>query len=195
LNFQQHDRDESFNALTVPLEFKGFAEPSFLLPGENRQEFELIRSMMIEEVRPATNIEWLWTVDLVELSWEILRYRRLKQRVLHDYRHSAIKAILLRLDGAGIPAPDVATLTAQSARSAEEWREDPEAAAEIEARLRRHGFNEASVNAQVFCQARSVFAIFDKLLHAAQKRRSKLLRAINSRRAISERLAKASKPS
>jgi hypothetical protein len=190
-----HDRDASDNALTIPVEFNAFSEPSFLLPGENRQQFEIIRDMLIDEVRPETNIEWLWTLDLVELSWEILRYRRLKQRALHEHRQAVIKAMLQRLDGAGIPAPDFATLATQSARSAAEWRENPEAAAEIEARLRRHGFNEVSVNAELFCQARSVLATFDKLLHAAQHRRIALLRAINARRAISKRLTKASKPS
>jgi hypothetical protein len=27
--------------------------------------------MMVDDVQPETNIEWLWTPDLVELSWEI----------------------------------------------------------------------------------------------------------------------------
>jgi hypothetical protein len=186
-----HDPDATPNALTIPLELCALSESSFLLPGENRQEFEIIRDMMIDEVRPQSSIEWLWTLDLVELSWEILRYRGLKQRILDEYRQAAIKAILLRLDGAGIPAADVATLAAQSARSAEQWHEDPEAATEIEARLRRHGFNETSVNAELFCQARDAFATFEKLLHAAQGRRIRLLRAINARRAFSKRLAKA----
>jgi hypothetical protein len=195
LSSQPHDRDVTLNALTIPAELSAYSEPSFLLPGENRQQFEIIRDMLIDEVRPQTNIEWLWTLDLIDLSWEILRYRDLKQRILHDHRQSAIKAILLRLDGAGMPAADFATLTTQSGRSAADWHEDPEAAAEIEARLKRHGFNETSVNAELFCQARSVFASFDALLHAAQNRRIALLRAIHARRAFSKRLAKASKPS
>ena len=58
-------------ALTVPDELRPFSEPSFLLPGENLHEFEAIRQMMVEDIQPATNIEWLWALDLVELSWEI----------------------------------------------------------------------------------------------------------------------------
>jgi hypothetical protein len=52
LNLQQHHRDGTSNALTIPLELSAFSAPSFLLPGENRQEFEIIRRMMINEVRP-----------------------------------------------------------------------------------------------------------------------------------------------
>ena len=57
-----------------------FSEPFLLLPGEDLRDFEAIRQMMVDEIQPQTNIEWLWTLDLVELSWEILRYRRLKKR-------------------------------------------------------------------------------------------------------------------
>jgi hypothetical protein len=87
----------------------------------------MIRNMIIQEVRPETNIEWLWTLDLVERSWEILRYQRLKQRILEGYRHAAIKAILPRLEGAGIPAGDLQYLELQVGRSAAEWRDNPQA--------------------------------------------------------------------
>ena len=187
---REHEHGERFNSPAIPAELKPFSEPCFLLPGENRQEFEIIQKMMIEEVRPETNIEWLWTLDLIELSWEILRYRCLKQRVLFEHRHLAIKAILMRLDGAGIPARDLQNLELQVRRSAAEWRDNPQAASEIEARLRRNDFEDSAVNAELFCQGRGTFAIFDDLLHAAQNRRMVLLREINSRRELSKRLGK-----
>ena len=77
-----------------------------MLPGESRQDFEAIRQMMVDDIRPETNIEWLWTLDLVELSWEILRYRRLKKRILDAHRVAAIEAILQRLDGEGMPSEE-----------------------------------------------------------------------------------------
>jgi hypothetical protein len=55
------------HALSVPAELKAF-EPSCLLPGERESEFELVRQMIIEDIAPRTNIEWLWSLDLVELS-------------------------------------------------------------------------------------------------------------------------------
>jgi hypothetical protein len=170
---------EPFKSPAIPPELRAFSEPSFLLPGENRREFEMIRKMIIDEVRPQTNIEWLWTLDLVELSWEILRYQRLKQRVLEEYRHAAIKAILLRLEGAGLPAGNLQYLELQVGRSAAEWRDNPQAADEIDARLRRHGFDDNAVNAEIFCQVRGPFGMFDDLMHSAQ--RIVLLREINSR--------------
>ena len=65
-----------------------------MLPGEDLREFEAIRQMMVDDIQPETNIEWLWTLDLVELSWEILRYRRLKKRILDAHRAVAIESDL-----------------------------------------------------------------------------------------------------
>jgi len=129
-----------------------------LLPGESRQDFEAIRQMMVDDIRPQTNIEWLWTLDLVELSWEILRYRRLKKRILDAHRVAAIEAILQRLDGEAEAMPMVRTRARQAAA---EWRVDQEAAIEIEARLDRGGFDAIDINAEVFVQARELFDMFD----------------------------------
>ena len=57
-------------SLSVPAELIPFSEPSFLLPGVSLHEFEAIRQMMVDDIQPETNIEWLWTLDLVELSWK-----------------------------------------------------------------------------------------------------------------------------
>jgi hypothetical protein len=152
-----------------------------LLPGESRQDFEAIRQMMVDDIRPETNIEWLWTLDPVELSWEILRYRRLKKRILDAHRVAAIEAILQRLDGEGMPAETMPMVRARARRAAAEWHSDREAAIEIEARLDRGGFDAVDINAEVFVQARELFDMFDQLMIAAQRRRMGLLREISIR--------------
>jgi hypothetical protein len=152
-----------------------------LLPGESRQDFEAIRQMMVDDIRPETNIEWLWTLDLVELSWEILRYRRLKKRILDAHRVAAIEAILQRLDGEGMPPEAMPMVRTRARRAAAEWRTDQEAAIEIEARLDRGGFDAIDINAVVFVQARELFGLFDQLMIAAQRRRIGLLQEISIR--------------
>ena len=181
-NFKHSQKaSESCGSLTVPIELIPFSEPSFLLPGESRQDFEAIRQMMVDDIRPETNIEWLWTLDLVELSWEILRYRRLKKRILDAHRVAAIEAILQRLDGEGMPAEVMPTVRTRARRTAAEWRNDQEAAIEIESHLDRNGFDAIDINAEVFVQARELFDMFDQLMIAAQRRRIGLLREISIR--------------
>ena len=95
--------NRSSRSLSVPAELMFLMEQPCLLPGENRRDFEALRLMMIEEIRPETKIEWLWLLDLVERSWEILRYRRLKQRMLDAFREAAIASILHRINSAKMP--------------------------------------------------------------------------------------------
>jgi hypothetical protein len=73
------------------------------------------------------------------------------------------------LDGAGIPVGDMQYLELQVGRSVAEWRDNPQAADEIDARLRRHGFDDSTVNTELFCQTRGVFGMLDDLMHAAQR--------------------------
>jgi hypothetical protein len=74
--------------------------------------------MTLKSIQPQTNIEWPWTLDHVELSWEILRYRLLKNRVLEAYRVAAIEPILQRLDGKGISAEAMPMVQVQARRVA-----------------------------------------------------------------------------
>jgi hypothetical protein len=189
LNFKNSQTaTESCGSLTLPAELIPFSEPSFLLPGESCQDFEAIRQMMVDDIRPQTNIEWLWTLDLIEMSWEILRYRRLKKSILDTHRAAAIEAILQRLDGEGMPPEATPMVRTRARRAAAEWRDDREAAIEIEARLDRCGFDAIDINAEVFVQARESFEMFDQLMIAAQRRRMVLLREINIRHEVVQRV-------
>jgi hypothetical protein len=179
-------------SLSVPAVLRSFADPSGLLPGEDQRDFEAIRQMIIDDILPETNLKWLWIFDLVELSWEILRYRRLKQKILRASRVNAIQAILQRPDSVGIPEHALPTMRLQTLRNAADWSDEPNAAREIEARLERHGFDVVAINAEVFIQARDAFAMFDNLMHAAQSRRIILLREINARRDLAEPARKVS---
>jgi hypothetical protein len=163
------------------------SEQPHLLPGENVRDFETVRQMMVDDIQPETNIEWLWTLDLVELSWEILRYRRLKVRILDAHRVAAIEAILQRLDGAGMPPEAGPMVQLQARRAAAEWRDDSTAAADIEARLLRSGIDSIDINAEVFVQARELLEMFDQLIHLAQSRRIAVLREISIRREFARR--------
>jgi hypothetical protein len=187
-NSHRHTVSTPCAPIDAPAELRPFAEPSFFLPGEDAGDFEVLRQMMVNDIRPQTNIEWLWTLNIVELSWEILRYRRLKDRVLNAHRAAAIEAILQRLDGEGMPAEAMPMVQIQARRTATEWRNDRQAAGEIEARLRRSGVDNIDINAEVFVQACGLFEMFDQLMQLAQSRRVALLREISIRREFASRV-------
>jgi hypothetical protein len=163
-------------------ELRSLSEP-LLLPGESLRDFEFMRTMIIDEVRPQNFIEWLWTFDLVELSWEILRYRRFKMRMLDAHRATAIESLLLLLEE-GLPDEAAPLVQAHARRAKADWRSDPNAAAEIEARLARSGFDQSDISVETVVQARELFGMLDQLMHSAQGRRIALLREIDVRRKV-----------
>jgi hypothetical protein len=170
-------------AATIPAELQSFSG-SLLLPDESLRDFEFMLNSIVREVRPESFIEWLWTFDLVELSWEILRYRRFKMRLLHTHRATAIESLLLLLDGEGLPDEAAPMLRVHARKARADWRNDPKVAAEIEARLARSGFDQSDISTEAFVQARELFLMLDQLMHSAQNRRKSLLREIVTRRGV-----------
>ena len=151
--------------LTIPERLRPFAEPA-LIAGENREDYELLRQLLV-------NLEWLWLFDLAELSWEILRYRKLKIRAIEMHRVKAIEALLLQIDGAGFPDNDL-VLRRYAGISAAEWQTDESVAVRIEARLAKHGFVKEVISAAAFLQAHTAVVLLDTLLQKVQSRRMEL---------------------
>jgi hypothetical protein len=165
--------------VVAPPEFEALLPPPLLLPGESLQKYQLMRDAIFQDIAPNTAIEWLLAIDVVELSWEIQRYRVLKHKLLEHYRQSAIEHSLRYIDLAGIP-PEVQQIANYHIRqNAQTWRMDPKAASEIATRLAAHGFDEHSVNMQVYVEARDLFLTFEGLLNSAQNRRLSLLREVD----------------
>ena len=108
--------------VTLPTEFESLAPPPLLLPGEKLEQYQMLRQAIFVDIAPRSAIEWLLAIDVVELSWEIQRYRLLRHKVLEAYRQKAIEVTLRRIDMVGI-APDMEDLaehyTLQNALS---WR-------------------------------------------------------------------------
>jgi hypothetical protein len=179
--------------ITIPSLFQRLLQPTSLLPGESLGDYEQLRDSIIEEVEPQSGIEWLWAADLVDLSWDIIRYRALRQKALEVRRRDAIEAMLRRIDLPGIPQAFLPFARDRTKENAEQWRNDPTAGAEIEARLIDQGIDDGSLNAELLIQTRELFILFDNLIQSAQTRRVLLLREINRRR-ISLQLERSALP-
>jgi hypothetical protein len=179
---------ESAQPCALPAQLRSLLKPPRLLPGESLADYVTIRQMIIDEVAPQTSIEWLWTIDLIELSWDVVRYRSLRQKVVETYRKEAVESLLYRVDSFGIPTAALEMAKRQTRRNVEQWRADATAGAEIEAHLKSYGIDATSINVEVFVQARDLFLLFDSLMHSAQSRRIVLLREIAARRAISRQV-------
>jgi hypothetical protein len=53
-----------------------------LLPGELEMDYWALFDVLMEDIVPATNIEWLVLADVAELFWDIKRYKAWKGAIL-----------------------------------------------------------------------------------------------------------------
>ena len=169
---------------SMPAELEVFAPPPLLLPGESIDRYQLMRQAILSEIAPRSTIEWLLAIDVIELSWDIQRYRLLRHKVLENYRQRAIERTLAQIDSAGIPPHFEEEAHFYVRLNALSWRIDSTAATEIERRLATHGFDPHSISAEVFAQAREIYLMFENLLITAQNRRMMLLAEIQSFRQV-----------
>ncbi|MET4290115.1 hypothetical protein ABIB06_000264 [Bradyrhizobium sp. LB8.2] len=164
----------------VPSEFEALCPPPELLPGESINQYHAVQAAIFRDIGPQSAIEWLLAIDIAELSWEMKRYRVLRHRLLDTYRQKAIEMTLRRIDVARI-APDFQNVAEiYTAHNALDWQLDASAAIDIEARLRSYGFDQHSINMEVYVQAREILVLFESLLNGAQLRRLILLKEINN---------------
>lgn len=173
-------------ASAVPVEFQALCPAPQLLPGERISHYRALQAVIFHDIAPQSAIEWLLAIDVAELSWEIQRYRILRHKLLESYRQKAIEMTLRRIDVAGIASNFKEDAERYTIQNALDWRVDPIAAEEIEARLASYGFDQHAISLEVYVHARETFTLFETLMNAAQLRRLFLLKEINSRRRMQD---------
>lgn len=176
-----HDQ-KSFPSLATQEALEVLAPAPLLLPGEIMRDYQTLRHAILAEITPRSTIEWLLAIDVVELSWEIQRYRNLRHKLLEKSRQRAVANALREIDLIGIATNHQHEGEHQTALNAFTWRTDIDAAIEIEQRLTSNGIDDIALNADVHIQAREFYLMFEGLIISAQHRRALLLRELDHRR-------------
>jgi hypothetical protein len=122
-------------------------------------------------VEPQDIIEWLWVKDVVDLSWEILRLRRLKIALVEIDREDQNATIEWQREHADEPYEDLfaGKLTPR----------DPE---DIEARKNKPLLDTETDTAELLFKHIEEYERIGKLLTSAELRRDRILREIELRR-------------
>jgi hypothetical protein len=114
-------------AAATPIERSQFSPPA-LLAGEDEKAYTELLLQVSSAVQPADTIEHIWVGDILALTWEVLRWRRLKAALLSANASEGLKLILCRL----VDHPDEADLLAAGwARGAFAFNEENRPAARM----------------------------------------------------------------
>jgi hypothetical protein len=68
--------------------------PSPLLPGEQEAEYATLIARIVAVAQPRDAIEDLLTRDVIDLTWEVFRLRRVKAGILKASIHTGVERVL-----------------------------------------------------------------------------------------------------
>jgi hypothetical protein len=159
-----------------------------LLPGETDDDYYRLFEMMATEILPDTDMEWLWTIDLAWLWFDILRYRRWKNAIILTGRRAALEFALAKTNPEALQIGGMNPLIRGQARmDAEALRVDTNKRNPLNARLEAHGYDEDAINATAFVQGLESLTTIEKFLTSARRQVAMMLREVGLHREFARR--------
>jgi hypothetical protein len=147
--------------------------PAPLLPGEKEADYAATAGRVVGVARPRDAIEEFLIRDVIDLTWEVLRLRRIKAGILRASMSAGVRSVLA---GVGHSYLERDTL-------AEKWAAGDEGARQrVDAVLAKAGLTLDEVTAKTLEIKIDVFERVDRMLASAEARRNNSLREIDRHR-------------
>ena len=146
-----------------------------LLATEDPNQYDALLTELAREVRPSDFIEWLWVKDIADLTWDIMRYRRIKASYVDGRFRFALADQLFwalqrdKRDNEANKLADDFIANANTKEKRDKW-------------LKAHGVNAESITATSFDAAVDKLEVIEHLLASVEHRRNNALHEIERRR-------------
>jgi hypothetical protein len=151
--------------------------PPTLIQGEKRADYEALQTRVTNSVKPKDVIEEIWVDDIVHLTWEILRLRRIKAAFLTAVQLEGMEAVLRQVLREGPSA---------AGALAKQWAaRDADAIKEVDDLLSANGLSMNDAVARGLAARISPFERMDAVMSNLETRRNTTLREIQRYRASS----------
>ena len=152
--------------------FDDFLGPAPLLEGEDKADYIGLLEEVRRQVSPKDAIEQIYVRDIVDLTWELMRYRRIKVATLHKGQVRAVQQLTSLNNWPGLDADAKWSVgTAIKTSFADGMRE-----------LAKHGVTLQDINAHAFAAERDTLLRLDQNMMQIEARRNFALREIERRR-------------
>ena len=162
------------SALSAVLDRVVAIAPAPLLPGEKETDYAEVALRIVKTAPPRDAIEDLLTRDVIDLSWDVLRLRRLKAGLLRGAISSSIFQVMCRLGYEEGSAGELAYNWAAGKKAAQKT---------VAAALQKAQLTMEDVMAETLEGKIDSFERFDRLLASSEARRNNARREIERHRA------------
>jgi hypothetical protein len=143
-----------------------------LLKGESVQQYDELFGGLVTQVVPVDLIEWLWVLNYLDCTWEVLRLRRFKSVLIDLQQRRALEAVILKtvpINGKHTPSSLAQTEALWSADSAH---------------FTKHGVDPLSVPAMAVVQIKNNLEALNKMLERAERRCDTCMQQLEYRREV-----------
>ena len=145
--------------------------PPPLLEGEDRGAYDLLLVRVFGAVKPKDIIEEMWVRDIVDLVWQIHRFRRLKVAMMSSTSSQGLQSLLEPMN------------LENENELIDGWLERrPEAIDEIEKILEKNNLTMDAIHAHTLMLNLDTFERIDQLIARAESRRNTAERELMRRR-------------
>lgn len=166
--------------------------PAPILEGEDSEAYSELLVGVSNAIKPADSIEDMWVHDIVNWTWEILRYRRYKARLLKAALPKALEEVLApfvngrwRFGAMDVYEADGALKPTTAMEIVNDWiRGDAKAIKRVDEVLREGKLTMEDVEARAMTISINKMEQYNRLLSPLESRRNAVLREIEHRRAV-----------
>jgi hypothetical protein len=153
----------------------GPAGPPPLIRGESAADYDALLARVANALQPADVLEEIWIRDVVDLSWEVFRLRRLKAELMAASAHEGMQEVLEPLFPSAGTGRSLARKWAAGA--------DEDTRQQIETAMGKAGLSRESVAARTLAVRIDDFERIDRMLMEAEARRAAALHELDRHRA------------
>jgi hypothetical protein len=157
---------------TYPLDIlKRLLETPQLLPHENSQEFLQLFDRLEDYGKPENPRDYLVVYQATVLTWEILRYQRLKVGVLRSHQRPALESLLRKSHvHAATKGGGERFVQVEAHKDATKWFADPASRPALMNAIEKAGYPADALEVEAFQLALPTLAPIERLIVSAQKR-------------------------
>jgi hypothetical protein len=164
-----------------PRETRDFFGDAPLIRGEDPAAYQSLLTRVSAAVQPKDVFEEMWMRDVVDLAWEVFRWRRLKVNLLQAAAYEGVKLFVEPFFEPGYLAQDDDDDEAREL--SRRWaRREPEALQQVGEFLAAAGLTMDAVMAQTLAVKMDSVERIDRMLANAEARRDAALREIDRHR-------------
>ena len=160
----------------IPAELQGFFDNPPILINENKEEYDQLRTSIIETIEPKNTYEWVWVKSLLTYTWEDCRLGKMKADLVNVTWKEALRTILESL------LPRDLAERGSVARECAEGYFSPEGRARVLTILVRHKLTEGAIAAQSLTLRLPELEVIDRQLQRALLARIAIARDIMDHR-------------